>query len=89
MLESWRFPRVVKVPEEIAANYLLSGKLGFRDGSLICNLKDGKIYLIADNKRRHVTGPDILKALGAEGKDVVMVSDEEINLQSEGEEIWQ
>jgi hypothetical protein len=79
----------VAVEDSVVLQYPLAGRLGFRDGSLIHNLKDGRIYLVSDNKRRLVTGPDILAALGAVGKDVITVSDEEINLQKEGEEISQ
>jgi hypothetical protein len=57
----------------------------FRNGSLIHNLADGKIYLIEEGKRRHVTDPDVLETLGASWKDVTRVSLAEVNLHPEGE----
>jgi len=62
-------------------------KLGFRDGSLLYNVADGKIYLISENKRRHIISPDALELLGISPNDAVKVSDYEINLQELGESI--
>jgi len=61
------------------------GTLGFRDGSLIQNAKDGRIYLISDAKRRLITVP--LKDLGFDISDVEEVSDAEIEFHTEGEDI--
>ena len=51
-LESWKL-----VPVEVrfmllpSNNPLITKTLGFREGTLIQNAKDGKIYLISDAKR--------------------------------------
>lgn len=63
----------------------VGGTLGFRDGSLIQNAKDGRIYLISDAKRRLITVP--LGDLGFDISDVEEVSDAEIQFHTEGEDI--
>jgi hypothetical protein len=60
-----------------------AGTIGFRDGSLIQNFVDGKMYLVSDNKRRLITDPDLLVLYGP----AVVASEAEINLQDEGEQI--
>lgn len=85
--QSWAFPRVIQTSEAAVAKYRIAGRLGFREGSLIYNIKDGHTYLIADNKRRHVTSPDVLSRLGAKPQDVIIVSDAEINLHETGDTI--
>lgn len=85
ILDSWVPHRVVETTEAAVQHYRIAAKMGFRSGSLIHNLADGKIYLVSDNKRRHVTSPDVLERLGASRADVVSVSLTEINLQELGE----
>lgn len=87
VLNSWRPLRVVETTEAAVANYRISAKLKFRNGSLIHNIADGRIYLIESGERRHVTSPDVLERIGATGKDVVTVSIDELLLHQEGEAI--
>ncbi len=56
----------------------------FRNGSLLYSQADGKMYLISDNKARHITSPDILTGLGIRRQDAVWVSEDEIKLHEEG-----
>lgn len=84
VLDSWSPQRVVETTEAAVAGYRVAAKLKFRNGSLIHNLADGKIYLVSQGKRRHVTSPDVLTKLNARYEDVVRVSLEEINLHEEG-----
>ena len=87
VLDSWSPPRIVETTEAALKNYKIWAKMGFRNGSLIHNIADGKIYLVAGNKRRHVTSPDALDRIGATRADVVSVSLTEINLQELGDEL--
>lgn len=87
ILDSWAFPLIVETTEAAVVNYPIRAKLGFRDGSLIYNIADGRIYLVSKNRRRHITTPDALRDFGVEEKDVLRVSDYEINLQEVGEPI--
>lgn len=61
------------------------GTVGFRDGSLIQNAMDGKIYVISNAKRRLLTGP--LSDYGFDYSQVVEVSDDEVQFHSEGDSI--
>lgn len=85
VLDSWSPHRVVETTEAAVRGYKKGYKLKFRNGSLIWNLSDGKIYLIENQKRRHVVSPDVLTRIGATMKDVVVVSLDEINLHDQGE----
>jgi hypothetical protein len=49
-VESWAFT-IVHATETALSGSKIVGKLGFRDGTLIKNIADGKIYLISQNKR--------------------------------------
>lgn len=88
VLDSYSPARVVKTTDKAIALYPYKmGKLGFRSNTLIYNIKDGSIYLVSDNVRRRVTSPDVLTRLGATKDDIMVVSDEEIKLHSEGADI--
>lgn len=75
----------MQTTDDAIKHYRLVAKLGFRDGSLIHNVADGKIYLISNNKRRHITSPDTLDLLGVNRESAVDVSEFEVNLQELGE----
>lgn len=87
VVDSWSPHRVIKTTEAAVKNYRIAAKMGFRNGSLIHNIADGKIYLIEANKKRHVINPDVLTRIGAVPKDVVSVSLAEINLHETGDEL--
>ena len=53
----------------------LAGKLGFRDGTLIKNIADGKMYLVSQNKRRHIVDPDSFDRYGLDRNQVIEVSE--------------
>lgn len=82
--DSWRF---VTIPGSLAsvAQFNYGGYLGFRDGSLIQNVADGKIYLVSGSKRRHIQSPDVFARYGLDRQNVVEVSETETNLHQEGE----
>lgn len=84
VLDSWSFHRVITSNEIGLKGYKIMGKLGFRSGSLLYNIATGKIYLVSDNKLRHVQSPEILDLIGAGYDDAVTVSDADIKLHDEG-----
>ena len=84
VLESWRF-NVVPSSESAVKHVKISGKMGFRDGSLIKNVANGQIYLISRNKRMHITNPDIFDRYGFDWNSVILVSSDETNLHDDGE----
>jgi hypothetical protein len=82
--DSWRL-RTAETSELAMSNYKIVGIVGFRDGTLIKDISNGKIYLIVDNKKNLVVDPDDLKALGFTKNDIVLVSKKEADFQKEGE----
>jgi len=82
--DSWRL-RVVETSELAMSYSKIVGIVGFRDGTLIKDISNGKIYLIVDNKRKQIVDPDDLKVLGFAKKDIITVSKKEADFQKEGE----
>lgn len=62
------------------------GILGFRDGTIIHNLADGKIYVVSDGKRLHLKTPYVYPKGWIEANKII-VSDQEVNLHKDGPEI--
>lgn len=85
VLASWSPQRVIKTTEAAVSKYRIVSKIRFRNGSLIWNLADGKLYLVEGGKRRHITSPEALVKIGARRSDALIVSLDEINLHPEGE----
>lgn len=81
--KSWNTP-AVRGSEIALSKYILGGSLGFRNGTLINNYADGKIYLISGNKRRLLSSPDVYEKYGL-AKNWIEVSQSEVNLHDEGE----
>lgn len=86
VLDSWAPPRVVEVSEEdpAVAKLKIAAKMKFRNGSLLYHQANGSMYLVSENKLRHITNPDWLEALGFKRNDAVWVSDDEIKLHEMG-----
>ena len=72
--DSWCF-NTVKATEKAVVPMKLAGKLGFRDGTLIKNIADGKMYLVSQNKRRHIVDPDSFDRYGLDRNKVIEVSE--------------
>lgn len=88
IVDSWHFPFVVETSEIALSRYPVAvGKLGFRDGSLLNNIADGRMYIVSESKLRHITSPDVLERLGVTRDDALLVSDADINIMKLGEEI--
>jgi len=84
--ESWSFT-TVKATESALSLTKQSGKLGFRDGTLIKNIADGKMYLISQNKKRHIVNPDSFSKYGLDRSKVIEVSEIEVNSHELGESL--
>ncbi len=84
--DSWKFT-TVNASESAVSGMKLAGKLGFRDGSLIKNIADGRIYLVSQNKLRHIVDPDSFSKYGLDRNWVIEVSDYEINAHELGENL--
>ena len=80
---TWGLP-VITTLEEKLAGITIFGVLGLRDGTLVKDISDGKIYLISDSKRRHVTNPDVLLWMNS---SIIEVSQKDISVHVEGDPI--
>jgi len=84
--KSWSFT-TVNATEAALTGFKLAGKLGFRDGALIKNIANGKIYLVSQNKLRHIVDPDSFIRYGLNRSSVVEVSEAEVLAHDLGENI--
>jgi hypothetical protein len=84
--KSWCFT-TVKATEAALSGIKLVGKLGFRDGTLIKNIADGKMYLVSQNKLRHIVDPDIFIKYGLDRSNLIEVSDTEVKAHDTGENL--
>ena len=84
VLESWSFSPVNGTNESLK-RFKRAGTLGFRDATIIQNIADAKMYLISDNKKRHITSPDVFVKFGLDKTKVLEVSQAEANLHEDGE----
>jgi hypothetical protein len=84
--DSWLFT-TVNATESALSGIKLVGRLGFRYGTLIKNIADGKMYLISQNKRRHVVSTDIFIQYGLDRSIILEVSDLEVNMHDLGENL--
>jgi hypothetical protein len=83
---SWSFT-TVNASETALTGFKIAGKLGFRDGTLIKNLADGKIYLVSQNKLRHIVDPDSFIKYGLDRSKMIEVSETEISAHDLGEKL--
>jgi hypothetical protein len=84
--KSWLFT-TVNATEQSVAQIKIAGKLGFRDGTLIKNISDGKLYLVSQNKRRHIVDPDVFNKYGLDRSIIIEVSESETNMHELGENL--
>ena len=84
--KSWSF-ETVRATENSLSTTKLAGRLGFRDGTLIKNIADGKIYLVSQNKRRHLVTMDSFDKYGLDRSKVIEAGIEEIEIHEIGEDI--
>ena len=80
-MSTWLLP-VIKTKEEKLAGIPSVGILGLRDGTLAKDISDGKIYLISDSKKRHITNPDVLLWMNS---SIIEVSQKDISVHLEGD----
>lgn len=84
--KSWCFTEV-EATEDAVSHMKVAGKLGFRDGTLIKNIADGKMYLISQNKKRHIVNPDIFIKYGLDRSKLIEVSESEASTHDLGENL--
>lgn len=84
--KSWKLP--VSLANEVALkDFIDGGFVGFRDGSLLKDISDNKLYLISNNSSRHIVTPDVFDKYGLSKDDIIEVSNKEILLHKVGEDL--
>jgi hypothetical protein len=78
---SWSLP-IINTTENKLSKLITAGTLGFRDGTLIKDISDGKMYLVSDSKRRHIVDPNVLEWLNT---NVIGAGQKEVLIHEEGE----
>lgn len=84
--KSWSFTEI-EATEDAVSHMKVAGKLGFRDGTLIKNISDGKMYLISQNKKRHIVDPDVFIKYGLDRSKLIEVSELESSIHDLGENL--
>ena len=84
--KSWSFT-TVNATESALTGFRLTGNLGFRDGSLIKSIADGRMYLVSQNKLRHIVDPDSFNRYGLDRSKAIEVSESEVLAHGLGENI--
>ena len=79
-MKTWSLP-VIKTTEKKLAGIVQMGTLGLRDGTVAKDISDSKIYLISDNKKRHIINPDVLLWINS---SIIEVSQKDILVHEDG-----
>jgi hypothetical protein len=80
-MSTWNLP-IINTTEQKLAGITVMGTLGLRDGSLVKDISDSKIYLISDNKKRHIINPDVLLWINS---SIIEVSQKDILVHEDGD----
>jgi hypothetical protein len=78
---SWSLP-IINTTDDKLIKFVTAGTLGFRDGTLIKDISDGKIYLVSDSKRRHIIDPSALEWLNT---STIKAGQKEVLIHEEGD----
>ncbi len=85
-VQSWGFKVWHGSPESLS-KIVLGGILAFRDGSVIKDVSNGKIYLVVNGMKQHITTPDFFTKFGVDPGYIIEVSAKEADLHKNGEPI--
>ena len=77
ILMSWAFPFVIEAKPEVLKKYKNAKPLGFRPGTIVKSMADGKFYYIVTGGKMHIQNPDFIKAAGVK---IMVVSAQELAL---------
>lgn len=84
--KSWSFT-TVNATESALSGIKIAGKLGFRDGALIKNIADGRMYLLSQNKLRQIKDPDVFDLYGLDRSLLIEVAEYEVKAHELGEDL--
>lgn len=88
IFNSWDFPLVVVTSDVAISKYPTAvTKMKFRDGTLLNNIADGRLYLVSEGVLRHITNPIWLETLHKRYGSASVVSQADIDIMRIGEEL--
>ena len=87
VFESWSFPLVIEAHSSSLAGFTVASKLGFRDGTLIRDISDGKMYLVSKRLLRHIVSPDAMLMLGKKPSDAIWAAHDEVQIHEMGDDL--
>lgn len=87
VFETWNLVPIISSEASCAHIPLAKSRMGLREGTLVVDFSDNKIYLISGGKRRLITNPSVLDDLNLEPISATVVSHDEVLLHTEGEEL--
>jgi len=85
-LKKYKWSNVVSLSDRDLAVYPLSNPVLYPNGSLIKGTGP-EIYLVENEKRRHITSPFLFNSRGYKWKNVITISDEELLAHPVGEAV--
>ncbi len=85
-LNKYKWSNVVSLPDRNLAIYPLGKTLTYPEGSLIKG-QGPEVYLVENEKRRHITSPLLFINKGFSWKNIITVSEEELLAHSPGENL--
>lgn len=85
VFKSWSFPLVVPSSEVAISKYKPSLRpLGFRDGTVIRDIFNLELFIIAGGSRVKITSPESAERLGLDTEKVPYASHEDVVFHKEG-----
>ncbi len=78
--------KIIQVDSDDLDRYPVGGQIKFANYSLL-KLPDGKMYLVAGNRRREVISKEVMKAIGYSPKELINTTKEDIATLDEGQPI--
>lgn len=87
VFDSWSFPLVINAHSSSLVGFTKTSPLGYRDGTLIRDISDGRMYLVSKRVLRHIVTPDALAMLGKTKSDAVWAAHDEVQLHEKGDDL--
>ena len=85
VFNSWAFPTVIDSSDVAISEYKPSlRRLGFRDGTVIRDIYDQRLYIISASARVAITTPEAYRALGIDESRIRYASHEDVVFHKEG-----
>lgn len=85
VFKSWKFPVVIDSSDHAISHYRPSlRRLGFRDGTIVRDIYDQRLYIISNSERVSITTPEAYAVLAIDDSVIPYVSHEDVVFHKEG-----